>query len=92
MGLELSYMAGRLVLDAWPGPVLLVHLHNMLLKVGYLELPAGLWASLQNNSQHAFFRVGLQRDPHVAHIPADLRRRRLQPAYEAHVAHSPRLA
>lgn len=52
--------------------MLLVHLSNLPLKVGCLEIPVGLWTSLRKCFGHPFFRVGLRRDPHVTHLQAHL--------------------
>ncbi len=53
-----AYRYSLLVFDAIPEPILLVHLHNMLVKKGYNTEPVGLYASFQRLFQTAFFADG----------------------------------
>ncbi|KAJ4289980.1 hypothetical protein N0V88_006781 [Collariella sp. IMI 366227] len=54
-GLELSFIAGMRLWEQMPEPLSLVHLHNMLVKKGYLKKPVGLYATLsQLLGQHFF--------------------------------------
>ncbi|KAJ4305959.1 hypothetical protein N0V88_000749 [Collariella sp. IMI 366227] len=56
-GLKLSFIAGMRLWEQMPEPLALVHLHNMLVKKGYLKKPAGLHATLsQLLGQHFFPR------------------------------------
>ncbi|KAI1193100.1 hypothetical protein F5X97DRAFT_315343 [Nemania serpens] len=57
-GLVEAYRYSFMVLDTFPEPVLLVHLHNMLVLKGYITKPVGLYASLQELFRTAFFIDG----------------------------------
>ncbi|KAF7531614.1 hypothetical protein G7054_g8705 [Neopestalotiopsis clavispora] len=54
-GLELAYQHGLMVLDQAAEPLLLGHLHNMLLQKGYIDQPLGLFWKLQHIFPDAFF-------------------------------------
>lgn len=56
--LELVYRFGLTLWDQIPEPMLLVHLHNMLVQKKYLERPIGLFASLQDTFAASFFVEG----------------------------------
>ncbi|KAK6222923.1 hypothetical protein LQW54_000734 [Pestalotiopsis sp. IQ-011] len=57
-GLELSYLLGMMVWDRTPEPFLLIHLHNMLVKKGYIAQPLGLYLTLQEVFARGFFVDG----------------------------------
>lgn len=57
-GLELGYRFGSLLWDQIPEPMLLVHLHNMLVQKKYLDRPIGLFAALEDTFRAAFFADG----------------------------------
>ncbi|KAM0470338.1 hypothetical protein ACHAPX_009956 [Trichoderma viride] len=57
-GLELAYRFGQLLWDQIPEPMLIVHLHNMLVQKKYLDQPIGLFASLGETFRAAFFADG----------------------------------
>ncbi|EHK48622.1 hypothetical protein TRIATDRAFT_10801, partial [Trichoderma atroviride IMI 206040] len=57
-GLELGYRFGQLLWDQIPEPMLIVHLHNMLVQKKYLDRPIGLFASLGETFRAAFFADG----------------------------------
>ncbi|KAI1821615.1 hypothetical protein F4861DRAFT_518110 [Xylaria intraflava] len=57
-GLREAYRYSFVVLDTLPEPVLLVHLHNMLVQKGYITEPVGLYASFQELFPNAFFTDG----------------------------------
>ncbi|KAI0966820.1 hypothetical protein F4678DRAFT_267352 [Xylaria arbuscula] len=57
-GLREAYRYSFLVLDTLPEPVLLVHLHSMLVQKGYITEPVGLYASFQELFPKAFFTEG----------------------------------
>ncbi|KAM0513384.1 hypothetical protein ACHAPE_007848 [Trichoderma viride] len=57
-GLEIGYRFGQLLWDQIPEPMLLVHLHNMLVQKKYLNRPIGLFASLEETFRAAFFADG----------------------------------
>ncbi|KAL7909029.1 hypothetical protein GGI35DRAFT_493835 [Trichoderma velutinum] len=56
--LELAYRVGLLLWDKIPEPILLVHLHNMLVQKKYLERPIGLFTALESTFSAAFFADG----------------------------------
>ncbi|PNP54431.1 hypothetical protein THARTR1_04988 [Trichoderma harzianum] len=56
--LELVYRFGQVLWDQLPEPMLLVHLHNMLVQKKYLERPIGLFAALKDTFSEAFFVDG----------------------------------
>lgn len=56
--LELAYLAGMYTWDTVAEPLLLVHLHNMMVKKGHLEADLTLYTVLQKLFQGAFFREG----------------------------------
>ncbi|KAI1428087.1 hypothetical protein F5Y12DRAFT_73515 [Xylaria sp. FL1777] len=57
-GLREAYRYSFIVLDTLPEPVLLVHLHNMLVQKGYIAKPVGLYASFQELFPKSFFIDG----------------------------------
>ncbi|KAL7817299.1 hypothetical protein V8C26DRAFT_398638 [Trichoderma gracile] len=57
-GLELVYRFGLTLWDRIPEPMLIVHLHNMLVQKRYLKRPIGLFASLESTFPTAFFADG----------------------------------
>ncbi|KAL1858888.1 hypothetical protein Daus18300_009757 [Diaporthe australafricana] len=57
-GLELSYRLSLVLWDRLPDPVLLIHLHNMLVQKGYIQQPVGLYAIFQNLFTECFFTDG----------------------------------
>ncbi|KAH6603867.1 hypothetical protein Trco_007313 [Trichoderma cornu-damae] len=57
-GLELAYRFGLALWDQVPEPMLLIHLHNMLVQKKYLDRPIGLFASLESTFPTAFFVDG----------------------------------
>ena len=53
----------RVMMNLWdhiPEPTLALHLHNMLVKKGYLKNEVGLYANLERLLQDAFFPEGVQ--------------------------------
>ncbi|KAF2850423.1 hypothetical protein T440DRAFT_450249 [Plenodomus tracheiphilus IPT5] len=55
-------MTQRVVMDLWdriPEPTLALHLHNMLVKKGYLKKEIGLYASLESLLEKSFFPDGV---------------------------------
>ncbi|KAE9368958.1 hypothetical protein N431DRAFT_382769 [Stipitochalara longipes BDJ] len=56
--LELSYAITFVLWDRIPEPMLVIHLHNMLVQKGYLSKEIGLYRSLQEMFQGAFFANG----------------------------------
>lgn len=56
--LEIVYRFGLVLWDKVPEPMLLVHLHNMLVQKKYLERPIGLFAALGETFSEAFFADG----------------------------------
>ena len=57
-GLELAYLVNMMIWDRIPEPFLLVHLHNMLVRKGYINQPVGLFASLEDMFTTTFFVDG----------------------------------
>lgn len=57
-GLELAYQHGLMVFDQAAEPLLLGHLHNMLLQEGYLDEPLGLFWKLEHIFQEGLFIDG----------------------------------
>ncbi|GAP86992.1 hypothetical protein SAMD00023353_2401490 [Rosellinia necatrix] len=57
-GLREAYRYSFIILDTLPEPVLLVHLHNMLVQKGYIAKPVGLFASFEELFQTSFFTNG----------------------------------
>ncbi|CAG9988105.1 unnamed protein product [Clonostachys byssicola] len=45
-GLELAYLIGVYIWDTAPELAMVIHLHNMLEKKGFLKNPVGLWSSI----------------------------------------------
>lgn len=75
-GLELAYRFGQLLWDQIPEPMLIVHLHNMLVHKKYLDQPIGLFASLGETFRAAFFADGRPlRQTFPRHSAAELTRR-----------------
>lgn len=56
--LELSYSMSFFIWDIIPEPMCIIHLHNMLVKKGYIANPVGLWATLQDLFPTEFFAGG----------------------------------
>ncbi|KAK4222683.1 hypothetical protein QBC38DRAFT_512816 [Podospora fimiseda] len=56
--LDISYRAGMWVWDRHESVALIVHLHNMLVKKGYIKQPIGLYQSLQEIFTRNFFEDG----------------------------------
>jgi hypothetical protein len=55
----------RLVMHLWdaiPEPTLVLHLHNMLVKKGYLKREVGLYATLESLLSDSFFPQGIPTD------------------------------
>ncbi|KAI2638278.1 hypothetical protein GGS21DRAFT_510517 [Xylaria nigripes] len=57
-GLREAYRYSFVVLDSLPEPVLLVHLHNMLVQKGYITEPVGLYSSFEKLFTKAFYVDG----------------------------------
>ncbi|RSL79429.1 hypothetical protein CEP51_007369 [Fusarium floridanum] len=57
-GLELAYIMGMSLWDKIPEPMLLIHLHNMLVQKGYLTRPVGLFQTLHDLMTESFFAGG----------------------------------
>ncbi|KAL2825294.1 hypothetical protein BDW59DRAFT_161774 [Aspergillus cavernicola] len=57
-GLEIVHGLGMQIWDTLPEPLCLVHLHNMLVKKGYISKPIGLYATLAEVFEDAFFADG----------------------------------
>jgi hypothetical protein len=57
-GLEIAYLAGMMVWERLPEPMMIIHLHNMLVKKGYFKKPVGLYATLEQLFAPAFFLDG----------------------------------
>ncbi|KAI1637118.1 hypothetical protein F4809DRAFT_341918 [Biscogniauxia mediterranea] len=57
-GLELAYLLGMMIWDRIPEPMLLIHLHNMLVQKGFISQPVGLFRSLQDLFPDAWFADG----------------------------------
>ncbi|KAK3950745.1 hypothetical protein QBC32DRAFT_345699 [Pseudoneurospora amorphoporcata] len=57
-GLELAYISGMMLWDHIPEPMMLLHLHNMLVQEGYINKPIGLFATLQELFAECFFPDG----------------------------------
>jgi hypothetical protein len=56
--LEIAHGVGLQLWDTLPEPTCLVHLHNMLVKKGYLEKEIGLYATLEDIFADQFFADG----------------------------------
>jgi hypothetical protein len=56
--LELTYLAGMGIWERIPEPMLLIHLHNMLVKKAYLKKPDSLFQSLERLFAQGFFIGG----------------------------------
>ncbi|CAK7216067.1 hypothetical protein SEUCBS140593_002745 [Sporothrix eucalyptigena] len=54
-----SYRCSILVMDRIPEPIMIIHLHNMLVQKGYITRPVGLYATLQELYPEAFFANGI---------------------------------
>ncbi|CAO2658337.1 Nn.00g060600.m01.CDS01 [Neocucurbitaria sp. VM-36] len=55
----------RLIMNMWdkiPEPTLALHLHNMLVKKGYLKKEVGLYATLESLLEDSFFPEGIPTD------------------------------
>lgn len=70
--LEIAYTFGMWMFDSCKEPVLLVHLHNMLHKKGYIKQPIGLYESLSELFPTSFFSGG--NAPRLGFAPAFLAR------------------
>ena len=51
-GLEIAYHMGLSLWDRMHEPVLAIHIHNMLVKKGYITKPVGLYEDLQRLLSH----------------------------------------
>jgi hypothetical protein len=58
-GLVIMQRVGMQLWDCIPEPTLLLHLHNMLVKKGYLKREVGLYATLAGLLQDSFFPKGV---------------------------------
>lgn len=67
--LDLVYRFGLTLWDQIPEPMLLIHLHNMLVQKKYLDRPIGLFASLESTFPAAFFADG---SPPTSNFPQAL--------------------
>ncbi|TVY37932.1 hypothetical protein LOCC1_G006747 [Lachnellula occidentalis] len=56
--LELAYSLNFWIWDRIPEPMCIIHLHNMLVKKGYIAKPVGLWDTLQAFFSNEFFAGG----------------------------------
>lgn len=56
--LTMAAQIGQLLWDSVPEPMLVVHLHNMLVQEGYIKKPIGLFATLQELIPTCFFANG----------------------------------
>ena len=61
-GLELVYRMSMLLWDEIPHPTLVIHLHNMCVKKGYLEQPRDLLQALENTFTAAFYKSSIVPD------------------------------
>ncbi|KAI4865144.1 hypothetical protein F4820DRAFT_309220 [Hypoxylon rubiginosum] len=57
-GLVEAYRYSFIILDRLPEPIMLVHLHNMLVQKGYIAAPVGLYGAFQKLFPEAFFVNG----------------------------------
>ncbi|KAI0197787.1 hypothetical protein F4808DRAFT_438147 [Astrocystis sublimbata] len=57
-GLELAYAAGMYLWERIPEPMLVIHLHNMVVQKGFLGKPVGLYATLEQLHPSEFFAEG----------------------------------
>lgn len=57
-GLELAYGFSMELWDRMAEPMLLIHLHNMLVQKGFIAQPVGLYATLQDIFKDCFFVDG----------------------------------
>ncbi|KAF4341472.1 hypothetical protein FBEOM_4633 [Fusarium beomiforme] len=57
-GLEIAYRLGMSLWERIPEPILLVHLHNAVVRKGYLSRPVGLFATLEDLFKDTFFAQG----------------------------------
>ncbi|KAM7210225.1 hypothetical protein V8F06_014388 [Rhypophila decipiens] len=87
--LEHAYLVGMYVWDCLPQILLLVHLHNMLARKGYIHPPLGLYQTIEDLFREQFFKDGQVPSSNFAealmHVAGDaggdatrLRRRRQQ--------------
>ncbi|KAL6705611.1 hypothetical protein ACN47E_006558 [Coniothyrium glycines] len=58
-GLVLMQRVAMLLWDQIPEPTLVLHLHNMLVKKGYLSREVGLFATIESMMQDSFFPEGV---------------------------------
>jgi len=56
--LELSYLVGMCVWDKLAEPLLIVHLHNMLVQTGYLKSPIPLFVCMEEFYPDSFYSRG----------------------------------
>lgn len=84
-GLVLAQRITMMMWDQIPEPTLALHLHNLLVRKGYIRKPIGLYATLQEMLQDSFFPEGVPDSKfydalfgrvHLRNDPASLRRRR----------------
>ena len=54
-GLELMYSIGVMLWDRMPEPMLIIHIHNMLVQKGYIQRPIGVYDALQELFAPSFF-------------------------------------
>ncbi|KAM0429801.1 hypothetical protein ACHAPT_006407 [Fusarium lateritium] len=57
-GLEIAYLTGLTIWDMMPEPMLLIHIHNMLVQKGHLTRPVGLYQTLHELMTESFFANG----------------------------------
>ncbi|KAL6401145.1 hypothetical protein AUP68_16871 [Ilyonectria robusta] len=57
-GLELAYGFSMELWDSMPEPMLLIHLHNMLVRKGFISKPVGLYLTLEDIFKDSFFVNG----------------------------------
>jgi hypothetical protein len=58
-GLVLAQRASMILWDRIPEPTLALHLHNMLIKKGYLKKPVGLYTTLEGLLEESIFPEGI---------------------------------
>lgn len=56
--LELAHGMGLFMWDRVPEPMCTIHLHNMLVQIGYISWPVGLYATFEVLFQGPFFADG----------------------------------
>jgi len=58
-GLVLSQRISMFMWDQMTEPTLAIHLHNTLIRKGYIKEPISLYAAIQNLLQESFFQDGV---------------------------------